>query len=516
MDLHISGKRLAAGAATGLVAALLAVLPGPAVAATTVAATQDTYTDASQPSTNFGSKPYFRVDGSPVLNGFLKFDVPSGSYSSAVLRFYAESGGSSGVNVRSVSNSTWNESTVTANAAPALGGVIGSSGRITAGTWVSVDVTSAVTRSGPTSFGLSTSGGTAIRLASSEGTNRPQLVLDGGGSTPPPTTSNLFTVSRDSSGTYRAAGADASYTGTLKSVVERAVARIKTVGSAGIVQFTAGDFDLGADFFKLTDVHNVTFAGAGMDATVIRNNNSSAADTEPFNFSGAFGVTIKDMTVNAGGAPRNTSDAMDFDQGNDSIVENVKVTESRGRAIVFDGKNDDWQSLNNTVRNCVISGTGSDGIEFLASSNNTVEGCRISNVGMHGIQITKSSATASGQPNKKSSGNTIRNNTIDEAGQDGIRVHGGDNNVITGNTITNSADVVANHDGIRIGSSDGISCDRNLVLNNVATDNQSTKTQRYGLYISSSLCHSTLVAGNTLTGNRVADIRDLGSSTEIR
>ena len=63
MPLIISGKRLAAGAATGLVAALLAVLPGPAVAATTVTATQDSYTDASQPTTNFGSKPYIRVDG---------------------------------------------------------------------------------------------------------------------------------------------------------------------------------------------------------------------------------------------------------------------------------------------------------------------------------------------------------------------------------------------------------------------------------------------------------------------
>ena len=515
MDLHISGKRLAAGAATGLVAALLAVLPGPAVAATTVTATQDTYTDASQPSTNFGSKPYFRVDGSPVLNGFLKFDVPSGSYSSAVLRFYAESGGSSGVNVRSVSNSTWNESTVTANAAPALGGVIGSSGRITAGTWVSVDVTSAVTRSGPTSFGLSTSGGTAIKFTSSEGTNRPQLVLDGG-TTPPPTTSNLFTVSRDSSGSYRAAGADASYTSTLKSVVERAVASIKASGSAGTVQFTAGDFNLGADFFKLTDIHNVTFAGAGMDATVIHNNNSTANDTEPFSFYGAFGVTVRDMTVSAGGSPRPTSDALDFDQGNNSTVENVKITHARGRGIVFDGKNYHWTSDHNTVRNCVITGAYLDGIEFLASSNNTVEGCRIRNVGSHGIEIAKASAVAPGQPNKKASGNLVRNNVVDQSGQEGIKVNGGDNNVIRGNTVTNSANKVADHDGIRISSTDGISCDRNRVLNNVATDNQSTKTQRYGLNISSPLCHNAVVSGNRLKGNRQGRFNDEGTATQRR
>ena len=82
--------------------------------------------------------------------------------------------------------------------------------------------------------------------------------------------------------------------------------------------------------------------------------------------------------------------------------------------------------------------------------------------------------------------------------------------------MANSANVVADHDGIRIGSTDGISCDGNQVLNNVATDNQSTKTQRYGLNISTPLCHHTVVSGNRLKGNRLGRFHDAGTATKRR
>ena len=258
---------------------------------------------------------------------------------------------------------------------------------------------------------------------------------------------------------------------------------------------------------------DVEFAGAGMNATTLRNNTSAQTDTEPFDFRGAFGVTVRDMTVNAGGALRSTSDALDFDNGNDVLVQNVRVTGSRGRGIVFDGKNDSWDSARNHVVGCVIDGVPSDGIELLASTDNVVEDCTITGVGGHGIQLAKSSL-GSDQPNKLPSRNTIRDNTIDQSGQDGINVNGGSDNLFVGNTITNSSDDVSGRDGIRIGSGDGAACDDNQVRGNVATDNQSTKTQRYGLNISSSLCNRTVIgADNDFSGNRVRDINDLGTGT---
>jgi parallel beta-helix repeat protein len=147
--------------------------------------------------------------------------------------------------------------------------------------------------------------------------------------------------------------------------------------------------DLGADYFRLEQVSDIIVEGQGMDVTTIRNFTNASADTEPFNFSGAFRFTIRDLTVSAGGAVRTTSDAIDFDEGNDSLVERVKIIASRGKGIIFDGKNAGWTSSGNVVRNCIITGTANDGIQFLGSSNNRVEGCTISNNAADGIEATK-------------------------------------------------------------------------------------------------------------------------------
>jgi parallel beta-helix repeat protein len=301
----------------------------------------------------------------------------------------------------------------------------------------------------------------------------------------------------------------------LKYVVESAVADLKNVGG-GTVNFAAGDFDQGADHFQLNNCRNVTFVGAGMGLTVVRNLTTVAADCEPFSFAGVFGVTIRDMTVSAGGPSRTTSDAIDCDYGNNVLIENVRITASRGRGIIFDGKNTGWDSLNNVVRNCVISGTYSSGIELLASSHDTIEGCTITNVGRYGIQVNKAS-TSTDQPNKKSNDNIVRNNVIDQAGLDGINVNSGDRNTITGNTVTNSSDDATARDGIRVMSSDSQTADDNVVAYNVCTDNQTVKTQRYGLNIASALCIRTVVGPrNDFTGNRVAAINDLWTGTVYR
>lgn len=350
--------------------------------------------------------------------------------------------------------------------------------------------------------------GAALLLASTAGTlAAPPAVAQ-------PAPSRSFVVT-PAGGGYTATGDTGTvYRGSLKSVGERAVADLQQLPGGGTVAFTAGTFDFGSEHFEFDDVRDVVFTGAGMTETVLRNVNSSATDTEPFDFSGALRVTIRDMTVDAGGAPRTTSDAIDLDNGNASTVENVRITGSRGRGIVFDGKNADWSSTGNTIRNCEITDVPSDGVELLAATGNLVEGCRITGARGHGIQLAKSSSGAD-QPNKKSSDNIIRNNVIDESGQDGINVNGGDRILIEGNRITDSADVTANRDGIRIGTGDGVSCDDNTVRSDTATDTQATKTQRYGLAITSALCNRTVVGVNDFSGNRVGAVLDLGTATQF-
>jgi hypothetical protein len=99
----------------------------------------------------------------------------------ATLRVYGLSGGSAGYDVRSVSDNNWTESTLTYSNAPAVGPVLGSSGAVTTGAWTSVDVTSYITGNGSWNLALTTTGATAISLASREsGATAPQLVIQTG------------------------------------------------------------------------------------------------------------------------------------------------------------------------------------------------------------------------------------------------------------------------------------------------------------------------------------------------
>ena len=511
-------RPLALGVAFALMVVGFVALPGVAAAApVSVPAAEDSYVGASTPTSVFGTRAYMVVDGDPEQVAYLKFDIPAGTdLSSGVrLRIFSESSHRTGVVAHAVADSTWTEGSLTYATRPAVGAAAGSSGGLTAATWKEFDVAPAVTATGTVSIALVATSTTAAKITSSEGANPPALII--GAVEPPPPPSTEFTISPVSGGPYQAVSATATYTGTLKAVGEQAVADLKVAGG-GTVNFTAGRFDFGAEYFKFYDLVDIAFVGAGMGATEIVNNSSSAADTEPFNFTGTTRVTIRDLTIIAGGAARTTSDAIDFDRGNNSLVENVAITGSRARGIVFDGKDATANANGNTVRGCVISGIPGTGIELLAASNNTITGCSITGVGNYGIHVKAASPT-SDQPNKKSSGNTLSGNTIDESGRDGIFVDNSDRNTITGNTVTNSSDNVSGRDGIRIGTSGtaGLTCDDNVVTSNTATDNQATKTQSYGLNIASSLCSRTVVGpGNNFAGNRVGPFKNLGTATDIR
>jgi parallel beta-helix repeat protein len=491
----------------------LAALPA-AAAEVTVTPVADSYVESSRPTRNNGARNVVRVDGSPIIDTYLRFNVQGATdFSSAKLRLFYNTSSNSGIQVRPVLDTTWGETTITYANAPDFGAVAGTSPGGTAGTWVEVSISGLVTQNGLISLAVTGPGSTAISIGSRESANDPQLIVGAGVPPPQPPPDGTYTVSRDpGTNTYRAVSSTTSFVGTLKTVVQNAMAQLNGAGG-GRINFTAGDFDLGTDQFELDGIANITFAGQGMSATTIRNFTNAAGDTEPFDIVVGTNLVFRDMTVRAGGAFRSTSDALDFDAGNGILVERVAVTESRSKGIIFDGKGAGWTANGNTVRDCVITGIPSDGIELLASSGNTIEGCVITDVGGHGIQATKSSTSAA-QPNKKSNDNLIRNNTVTNSGQDGVNINSSDRNQIIGNAIRNSANVTAGRDGIRIGSSDSFTCDDNSVNFNLATDDQAVKTQSWGLNISSALCNRTSVGGaNNFDGNRVGAIRDVGTGT---
>jgi acid phosphatase type 7 len=153
----------------------------PAPITSVFSSTDDSYVDASNAIANFGSAMTFRVDGSPIVRTYIRFNVQgvSGTITRVRLRVFANSSSSSGYTVSGVSDNTWNELTINYNNAPPVGGVAGSSNVFSGGAWTTVDITSLVTGNGTINLALTTSSTTAISLASREsGANAPQLIVE--------------------------------------------------------------------------------------------------------------------------------------------------------------------------------------------------------------------------------------------------------------------------------------------------------------------------------------------------
>jgi hypothetical protein len=142
----------------------------------------DSYVNASSATTNYGTSTQLRVDGSPIVRGYLRFNVQgvSGTVTRATLRIFANSASSSSLAASGVSNNTWTETGINYNNAPPPGSSLGAAGPVVSGTWISIDITAYITGNGTYNLALTTPGSTAISLASRESSNDPQLIIETG------------------------------------------------------------------------------------------------------------------------------------------------------------------------------------------------------------------------------------------------------------------------------------------------------------------------------------------------
>ncbi len=142
----------------------------------------DTYVNASNPASNYGTATTLRMDASPDIHGFLRITISGTSgrtISKVTLKIFTNTSSTLGIQVLSVSDTTWTEKTMTYDTAPPLGPVIASSGAITASTWVTFDITTYITGDGTYSVGIQTPSSSAISVQSREASsNPPQLVID--------------------------------------------------------------------------------------------------------------------------------------------------------------------------------------------------------------------------------------------------------------------------------------------------------------------------------------------------
>jgi chitodextrinase len=183
----------AAGNESAPSSAANATTPPPTPSIATVETGKDAYVSASSTASNYGTATALRLDGSPDQSSYLYFNV-LGAYSNvtkATLKVWANNKSTTGVTVKKVATTNWLESGtggITYATAPATGAQIPPVTPIpTAGAWVNLDVTSAITGDGEYTFNLSTTTPTAFTLASREAgaLTRPTLVVE---SLPPPDT----------------------------------------------------------------------------------------------------------------------------------------------------------------------------------------------------------------------------------------------------------------------------------------------------------------------------------------
>ena len=160
----------------------------------------DTHVKTDRPTSNYGSEPYLRLRWTSTVDydSYLKFSVTGtgGAVQSAILRMYSYDGGPDGGTVYTASNdylgssTPWTESGLTWNNAPGMGTPLYSAGNVVTNTWVSWDVTAAITGDGTYSFGLSNSDSNSVFYYSKEAASfRPELIIyTSGGPTPTATT----------------------------------------------------------------------------------------------------------------------------------------------------------------------------------------------------------------------------------------------------------------------------------------------------------------------------------------
>jgi len=140
----------------------------------------DSYIDSANPTVNHGTSTQLRIDGSPLVYSYLRFDLSSvpGTIQGLTLKAEATSSSSTGYTVWPVADNSWSESAITWNNAPAIGSAsVGSSGGFSGNTLTSADVSSLINGNGLLSMAMLDTNSTAVSFSSREGSVPPQLVV---------------------------------------------------------------------------------------------------------------------------------------------------------------------------------------------------------------------------------------------------------------------------------------------------------------------------------------------------
>jgi hypothetical protein len=158
--------------------------PTPTTASLTFGPAADATIRKKNATKNFGTAGKLTADGNPIIDSLIKFNVAGVGGRHVVkarLVLWCVTSSSGGGGTFASTGSSWNETSVTWNNAPAAGATIGSLGPVTAGRAYEVDLTALITGDGTYSLRVSLASAAAAEYGSRENqtsTMRPRLVLE--------------------------------------------------------------------------------------------------------------------------------------------------------------------------------------------------------------------------------------------------------------------------------------------------------------------------------------------------
>ncbi len=168
-----------AGLATGSVD--VTVNPAPIIMLSPVA---DSYVEERFPNATHGSEDRIHVDAHFPQMAYLRFDLTglTGVVQSAIIELKVKNASNTGGTIHSVSNTSWDENTLTFNNRPIIDGpALDTLGSVVKNEIVQVDVTQAINGGGLYSFAIVTDSSNGVQYQSREGvTGMPTLIINMG------------------------------------------------------------------------------------------------------------------------------------------------------------------------------------------------------------------------------------------------------------------------------------------------------------------------------------------------
>ena len=165
------------------------------------------------------------------------------------------------------------------------------------------------------------------------------------------TTSGSFPLyyARDQGGTLITSSADTATTSGLKAVLGTLLPQFAhdiTIQFLANTRYHFLDAPLGneswagvEDHINFAQLENVTIIGGGW-STILSNRSNwpTGTDVETWDFTNSHNIMVRDMSVECCGSLKSTTGAIDFDQGVNCRVFNVRIKRTRGaQGIVADG-----------------------------------------------------------------------------------------------------------------------------------------------------------------------------------